>query len=215
MSVPMKRVPARNVGLSPTDRAFDRLVPKELRYLSKVHWTPIDVAIRATTLIRPTKRTRVLDVGSGIGKLCVVGAVSSEGMWCGVEQHAALVDVSRKLSLALGVAERTNFIHDDAFAIDWRDFDAIYLYNPFEFPLFPNTIIDRRQRELDLQVQVVRVQDRLASLRARARVITFHGFGGVMPPSYELVYQERIPVLGLDLVLWVQRARARAAVNLA
>lgn len=206
----MKRIPPRDVGMSTTDRAFDRLVPKELRYLSKVHWTPIEVAIRASSLLRPTKRTRILDVGSGIGKLCVVGAVSSKGMWCGVEQHEKLVDVSRRLSLALGVAERTKFIHDDAFAVDWRDFDAIYLYNPFEFPLFPNTV-DPRQRELDHQVQVARVQDRLASLRARARVITFHGFGGVMPSSYELAYQERIPGLGLDLVLWVQRAGTRAA----
>ena len=32
------------------------------------------------------------------------------------------------------------------------------------------------------------------------------GFGGGMPPSYELVYHERVSAVGLNLALWVQRA---------
>jgi hypothetical protein len=34
------------------------------------------------------------------------------------------------------------------------------------------------------------------------RVVTLHGFGGHVPPSYGLVYQEL--VAGSNLVLWVQ-----------
>lgn len=151
---------------------------------------------------------RVLDVGAGVGKLCVVGAMSSMGMWCGVEQHAPLVDAARKLSRAMRVADRTMFLHGDAFALDWREFDAIYIYNPFEIPPLPTTI-DRGHRI----ALVARVQERLASLAERVRVVTFNGFGGVMPPSYELMYQERMPVVGVDLTLWVQRAKDREAVE--
>jgi len=212
VSASMKPKPRRRrVGNSATDRGFDQLVPDELRHLSRTHWTPIEVAIRATTLLCPTTGMRILDVGAGVGKLCVVGALSSVGMWCGVEQHAPLVHAARRLARALNVAERTMFLHGDALAIDWREFDAIYLYNPFENPLFPVT---GDHGHSDYRLQVARVQDRLASLPERVRVVTFHGFGGVMPSSYELVYQEKMPTVGLDLVLWVQRAKARAKVEL-
>jgi hypothetical protein len=192
--------------MSTTDRAFDELVPDDLRHLSQIHWTPVEVAIRATALLSPGPHMRILDVGSGVGKLCAIGALSSAGMWCGVEQHEPLVAASRRLTRALGVASRTQFLQGDALAIEWSEFDALYLYNPFELPLFPDRTDGARQA-IEFRIQVARVQERLATLRGGTRVLTFHGFGGIMPPSYELLYQERIPVVGLDLVLWIQRSR--------
>jgi hypothetical protein len=127
-------------------------------------------------------------------------------MWCGIERHASLVTVAERLTRALGVAEHVRFVHGDAFAVDWSPFDAIYLYNPFELDPFA---ADSTRRADDHRAQIALAEDRLAGLRAGARVVTFHGFGGVMPASYELVYQERMPLLGCDLVLWIQRARAR------
>jgi SAM-dependent methyltransferase len=189
------------------DKAFDNLLPQELRHLSPTHWTPVDVAIRVTTLLCPTSSTRVLDIGAGIGKLCVIGALSTSSVWCGVEQHAPLVDAANRLARALGVANRTIFTHGDVFSIDWSTFDALYLYNPFEWPLGTRPTDPRRVEA------VARVQDRLAAMPGGSRVVTYHGFGGVMPSSYELVYQERVPSVGLDLVLWVQRARPRPVVG--
>jgi SAM-dependent methyltransferase len=194
--------------MSSTDEAFDELVPDELRHLSQNHWTPVDVAIRATSLLAPGPHMRVLDVGSGVGKLCAIGALSSAGQWCGVEQHESLVAAGRRLTRALGIANRTTFVHGDALAIDWSDFDALYLYNPFELPTFPDRH-DAERHALEFKVQVARVQDRLAAMSGGTRVLTFHGFGGIMPSSYELLYQERVPVVGLDLVLWIQRSRIR------
>lgn len=196
-------------GTTSLDRSFDALAPEELQHLSRSHWTPVDVAIRAATLLCPTAETRVLDVGAGVGKLCVVGAMGGAGTWLGIEQHAPLVDASRMLARKFGVAERASFLHGDALGIDWGGFDAIYLYNPFELPVFPMT----PGAPIDRRVQVARVQDRLAALPARVRVVTLHGFGGVMPGSFELVYQERVPGSGLDLVLWVQRVKAESGVR--
>jgi len=199
----MTRHPDRWGAPSGTDQAFDRLLPEHLRQLSHKYWTPVEVAIRATSLLCPESGTRILDVGSGVGKLCVVGAMSSSGLWCGVEQHEPLVHAARMLASTLGVAERTTFLHGDALAIDWHAFDAIYLYNPFESP--PSNV-DPRQHVTDFRAQVADVERRLATLRDRVRVVTLHGFGGAMPPSYELVYHERISAVGLNLALWVQRA---------
>lgn len=199
---PKGRCRRRRGELASLDHDFDTLVPHELRHLSAIHWTPIRVAIRAASLLCASKRARVLDVGAGIGKVCAIGALSGEGTWVGVEHHAALVDSAADLVRALGVADRTCFVRADAFSIDWNDFDALYFYNPFELQLFPESVAMPPR-----SVQIARVQERLAGLPNYTRVVTLHGFGGVMPSSFELLYHERIASAGLDLALWIQRTR--------
>ena len=204
---PYRRARRHAVDTSATDHQLDALVPGDQRHLSQAHWTPVDIAVRATTLLCPGPQTTILDVGAGVGKLCVIGAMSAWGVWCGVEQHAALVETANQLARSLGVSAYTSFIHGDALALDWRLFDAIYLYNPFELEPFPT---DPIRHEIDYRAQVAQVQERLGELPDGVRVVTLNGFGGVMPASYELVYQERFPTVGLDLVLWLQRhTRAR------
>jgi hypothetical protein len=144
----------------------------------------------------------VLDVGSGVGKLCSIGALSAFGIWVGVEQHAALVKTATELARILGVSERTRFVEADVFSIDWNQYDALYLYNPFEVKLFdvPGPMPPQ-------VVQVAQVQQRLAALPSGTRVVTFNGFGGAMPPTFELLYHEQVRGIGLDLTLWIQRSR--------
>lgn len=183
------------------DLAFDELVPSELRHLSRVHWTPVAIAARAVTLLCPWREMRVLDVGSGIGKFCAVGALSELGIWFGVEQHGSLVHVAERIARQLGIGDRTVFLNDDAFSIDWSEFDALYLYNPFEHALAAPGLSSMAGEN---EIQAARVRERLATLRRGTRVVTLHGFGATMPPSFNLVYHERVPFYGLDLVLWVQ-----------
>ena len=176
------------------DSELDRLIPAELHHLSATHWTPVEIAIRAVALLCPTNGMRILDIGAGVGKLCTVGALSARGLWCGIEQHGHLVTAARQLARMLRVEDRARFDHGDAFALDWSEYDALYLYNPFE-------------AGPDHALKIAHVEQRLAELPRGVRVVTLHGFGGTMPASYELVYQERVPTVGHDLVLWVQRAR--------
>lgn len=190
---------------SSLDRKFDGLVPRNLRHLSSTHWTPVRAAVRVASLLCAGKDTRVLDVGAGIGKVCAIGALSGEGTWVGVEHYAPLVESAAVLARSLGVASRTRFLQADAFSIDWNDFDALYFYNPFELQLFHDSEEIASPAE-----QVARVQERLAALPICTRVVTLHGFGGVMPSSFELLYHEVIPGVGLDLAMWVQRARRSA-----
>lgn len=192
---------SRSGGAS-LDRQFDRLLPDDLRHLSSAHWTPVRAAVRAASLLCTGKRTRVLDVGAGVGKVCAIGALSGDGTWVGVEHHGALVESATALTRSLGVASRTHFLQADAFSIDWHEFDALYLYNPFEQPLFR----DARS----LAGQAARVQQRLTAMPSCTRVVTLNGFGGVMPASYELLYHEALPGVGLDLALWIQRSRGVA-----
>ena len=185
-----------------SDAAFDRLVPPEFKHLSAVHWTPSDVAIRVAALLSPHADERVLDIGSGIGKLCITGALSSQATWVGVELSESLVLAARKLAELLGVAPRVEFVHGDAFELDWTSFDALYLYNPFEVSLTgPMVLTDG---ELAYQVNAARTQQRLAQLRRGTRVITLNGFGGLMPSTFRLQHRELLPRMQSELAMWRQ-----------
>jgi len=199
---------SHGLGITGTDHEFDRLVPSELRHLSNVHWTPVSVAIRATSLLDPKSGSRVLDIGAGVGKQCAVGALSSRAHWFGIEQHAVMVSAAKRLAATLGVADRTTFIHGDAFSIDWTDYDGLYLYNPFK--ISSAQLGSERERHRD----IARVQERFEAMGSGTRIVMLHGFGGVMPSSYELVHQERLSSSELDLVLWTKRFPRQARVRL-
>jgi hypothetical protein len=189
------------IDRSGVDRAFDALLPRDMRRLSRVHWTPVEIAARAVALLCTDRDTRVLDVGSGIGKLCTIGALSEMGTWTGVEQHESFVVHAERIARRLGADARTKFIHGDAFAVDWCDYDALYFYNPFE-RLFGTSSL--HGMDIDGAIQAVRARERLSRLRRGTRVVTLHGFGAAIPSSYRLMYHEQVPSYGIDLVLWVQ-----------
>jgi hypothetical protein len=183
------------------DHEFDELIPSHLRHLSRVHWTPLHIAARATALLCAGPDTKILDVGSGIGKLCIAGALSYPAMWCGIESIEPLVIASRDLAKRIGADEHTRFLHGDALSVDWKPFDALYFYNPFEVGVVQR---DPTNEELDFRVHIACVERRLAGLDAGTRVVTLNGFGGAMPATYRLEHHEPIPGWGHELALWIQ-----------
>lgn len=184
------------------DLAFDQLYGEHVRRMSTVHWTPVAIAQRAAALLAPAPR-RVLDVGAGPGKLCCIGALGFGGQWTGVERHAALVGAAVATARALDIADATDFVVGDADALDWRAFDSLYLYNPFEAVLFGAPHGIGEDGAGDFAAQVARAERRLAELAPGTRVVTFHGFGGAMPASFTRAARERFDEG--ELVLWVQR----------
>lgn len=186
------------------DAAFDRLYPDAVRRLSIVHWTPVSVALRAAALLAPIAGMRVLDVGAGAGKLCCLGAVVHGGTWHGIERDPALVEVAAATAHRLGIARCTRFVAGDALAADWRGFDSVYLYNPFESQRFGGGFA-RAAAGAGYAEQVAAAEARLGELAPGTRVVTFHGFGGEMPPGFALATLEEVD--GGELALWIKRSR--------
>ncbi|MGH2897879.1 MAG: SAM-dependent methyltransferase, partial [Solirubrobacteraceae bacterium] len=86
-----------------SDAELDHVFPDDLRERSVQHWTPVEIAVRAAELLAPGPDARVLDVGSGAGKLCIVGALVTGATWWGVEQDATLVAAANHAAWELGV----------------------------------------------------------------------------------------------------------------
>ncbi|MBI5596059.1 MAG: class I SAM-dependent methyltransferase [Elusimicrobia bacterium] len=190
-------------GRDVADFRFDLLVPPGLRRLSVTHWTPVQVALRAAELLAPCAKTKVLDIGSGCGKFCLIAALSSGGRFTGVEQRPHLAATAKRVAGELGAA-RASFVSGDMADLDWTLFDAFYLFNPFYENLMRSIRIDETVPSTGENFArcVSTVQAKLGGARVGTRVAMYHGFGGDMPPGYEQVTREALGTAFLEL--WVK-----------
>lgn len=192
-----------------TDHDFDLWLPDLVRHHSRRHWTPVGVAMRASQWLAERGVSRVLDVGSGAGKFCVVGALSGTMSFVGVEHRRSLVEAARSLATTFDVAERATFVHGDTSSVDFRSFDALYLYNPFE----ENLVASSQWIDASVDVNPLRffrsvskVEQLLSKMPIHSHVVTYHRFGGRIPDSYDL---ELARVAGTSLLrLWRKTRRA-------
>lgn len=180
------------------DATFDALYPSEVRARSQLHWTPVAIAMRAAELFDLGPEHRILDVGCGVGKACLVGMLASPVAWWGIEREPEQVEIATRAARELGLASRARFLCGEAWELDWSQFDGLYFYNPFppRPEAHPNAFV-RYGAFLD---GVVRAEERLAMLRAGTRIVTYHGFGGDMPDGFEL--RARVASGNDELQLW-------------
>jgi SAM-dependent methyltransferase len=185
-----------------TDAQFDTLYPTGHRFRSYNHWTPVEVAARACALLAPQSGECVLDIGSGVGKLCLVGALTTQATWVGVETEAQMIRVAEAAARRLRVGDRVRFMHADATEIDWSGFAAIYMFNPFAEGLLGARTNAAAHDRFSLNIE--RTRSQLARTRVGTRLVTYHGFGGQVPAGFELAHDE--PARQDRLCLWVRRA---------
>ena len=185
-----------------SDAAFDRVYPREQRRRSWIHWTPLDIAHRVCALLEPAKR--VLDVGSGVGKLCHIGALTTSASWFGIERDPEMVQIANEAAITLGVADRAIFTVGNIDELDWSVFDAFYFYNPYAEQLWSEELDPLARRDAYI-ANVSLTQQRLDAAAPGTRVVTYHGFGGELPATYEMVHRE--PAHEDELQLWIRRPR--------
>jgi SAM-dependent methyltransferase len=171
--------------------------------MSSSFWTPVSVATRAAELLVRCASTRVLDVGSGAGKFCIVGAAVTGAIFVGIERWAPLVHTARSATERLGI-DRASFLHGPFHTVDTTDFDAIYFFNPFERGAWTDRQLDDAVHRSDARfiTDIDRAEQLLRGARLGTRVVTYHGFGGEMPPEYRRERRERHHTGYLEL--WVK-----------
>jgi SAM-dependent methyltransferase len=193
---------ALSSGQRVADRDLDEVFPLDARRSSKVHWTPVAVAAHAARLLVDKPGMTVLDVGAGVGKFCLVAAATVRARIRGIEQRAHLVEIARDAAVKLGVV--VDFVHGTLDSQDAKTVDGIYLFNPFAENLSP--MRDRIDNSVELNPERFRrdvdaAERFLAAARPGTRVVTYCGFGGVMPDAYVLQLREWH---GSNLELWVK-----------
>lgn len=188
------------------DASFDRLYTAPIRARSAEFWTPVAVAFRAAQLLASQNVASVLDIGSGVGKFCLAAACACPDIeFTGIEQRPHLVNAARAAKARLGVTN-AHFFAGDATATPWIDFDGLYLYNPFEENLYlddnplDHTVELSRRR---LVADVRRVIAALVAAPVGTCMVTYNGFGGEVPATYDLAHIEGAGTNWLRV--WVKR----------
>jgi hypothetical protein len=201
---------ALRAGEEVSDDAIDLWLAEPYRCVSRRFWTPVEVGRTAARWIEDQGAERVLDVGAGAGKFCVVSALATNLRMTGIEQRHHLVVEASNLAHRFRVEHRCRMLLGTLERVDLAAFDALYVFNSFAENVYP------RHEQLDDRVELSarRLRDDLRTVEAAlarmalgAALVTYHGFGGVVPDTFDLVRDEQVG--SGSLRLWVKR-RARA-----
>jgi predicted RNA methylase len=179
---------AIRAGQPSADAAFDRALPPALREVSPHYWTPARVGRVAARWLREIDAQHVVDIGSGAGKFCVVAALLTRCRLTGIEHRASLVDAARDLAKAYEVSGRVTFVHGGLDAAASIVADTYYLFNPFgHYSFDSDQFVDPGVRFTteSQQRDVAATAALLERASAGTFVLTYNGFGGSVPSSYE------------------------------
>jgi SAM-dependent methyltransferase len=169
------------------DVAFDALLTPEVRRVSPRSWTPVPVATTAARWLESEGARRVLDVGSGVGKFCVVAASVTSLRLVGVERKVELVAIAEELASRLGVTDRVAFVRGELHDIDLSGFDALYFYNPLVEQVLALGDPARRKLSRRAAADVAYAEGALAALPIGTMLVTYHGFGGLLHEGWDLL----------------------------
>ncbi len=190
MYVNEKKLPANRYFTS--DSNFNTIYPERIRSLAVRHWTPLNVARRASFFLASENGARILDIGSGVGKFCLAGAYYSPGAhFYGVEQRKDLVTYAQAAANVLGL-QNVSFIHGNFTQLDLRNYDHFYFYNSFYENLAGTDKIDER---IVYSGELYNYYNRylykqLEQMPAATRLATFYSLEDEVPGDYHIVGSE-------------------------
>ncbi len=186
-----------------TDEEFDSIYPAEVKRLSKVHWTPIDVAKKATEWLVKNKSDKILDIGSGAGKFCFVAAIISGADITGIEQRKYFVDVCKKIQSKEQI-KNVKFIHDDIKNINLGYYKGLYFYNSFhELILDDDSVLKPALISEQLYFDYSHyLYEQFETLELNTRLVTYYGHINQVPNNYRLVDS----AFNNELKLWIKQS---------
>lgn len=200
------------------DDVFDSILPPRQQQLSKIHWTPLQVAKKAASYLAQKPGTKVLDIGSGVGKFCLAAAhYFPNAEFYGIEQRKDLVEIAKN---AKNISETSNayFKHGNFTQINFNDYKSIYFYNSFCENLVDKEVLCDFNNSGDL-IDMAHIDDLLEyslslynyysnylhkvldNMPSGTRLVTFHGSEIEVPYSYKMVEEH----FDKELRFWVRK----------
>lgn len=180
---------------------FDSLLEPDFQPLSSTFWTPLDIIQKTLDWLDITDDSKILDIGSGVGKFCITGNVLSKGQFTGVEIRKNLITESERITKELQLT-RAQFIHSDIKEVPFDKYNTFFFYNPFCEHLAINEIIDDT---LDLSSEnhcnyEAIISEKFNLLASGTKVVTYNSNQFIFPSSYRLKKMNKTG----DLVLWIK-----------
>jgi len=169
------------------DDDFDKIYPKKIARLSKIHWTSVEVAKKAAKFLVTNADSKVMDIGSGVGKFCLVGSATTPGQFFGVEQRQELVSIAQEIACKRGL-DRVHFINANMMDVNLKGFSSFYLFNPFYEHIDQAECIDKT-----IPLSIAKFTEyeqylfnQLNKMPTGTRIATYHVGNTQIPDSYQL-----------------------------
>ena len=177
------------------DTGFDSVLPMRYRALSTFHWTSVKVVYKISEFLGDCGQAKFIDIGSGVAKVCVALSFLTDWEIFGLEQRTRLHEIGKSI-VDENEIKRVHLINGNLIDLDWEGYDIFYFYNPFSEHTMPtNPLLIDSSIELNpifFKTYVDHVETRLKHLRAGTKLITFHGFGGVIPDGWKVLFDTEI-----------------------
>lgn len=172
-----------------SDEKFNLLYPEHIRVVSAKHWTPVQVAEKAAMFLSTHEGVRVLDIGSGAGKFCLVAAFHHPmAHFTGIEQREDLVQLCNALKEKLQLTN-VEFVNGNMRDLDFSPFDHFYFYNSF-YENIPGT------QKIDYKVKYSEelydfynreLYKKFDKTPVGTRIVTYHSLCYEIPKGFEIV----------------------------
>lgn len=178
------------------DVHFDYLYPDHIQQLSSVHWTPIDIARKASEFLSCAGH-KVMDIGCGVGKFCLTSAFFHPGTrFYGIDQRPALIKHANDTKKRLGLSN-VDFIQANITDVDFREYRSLYFFNSFYENLNALAGIDSTvNRNCDLyRFYTQLLYRKLNQQPSGCRLVTYYTKPEQIPPSYKVVEEFYHPEL--------------------
>ncbi len=181
--------PGREVDVR-EDILFDRFLPDAYRRDYFNFWTPLAVAAQVALWLDEFHIETVVDIGSGVGKFCIGAALASRSSFVGIEQRHALVSIARGIARELDLERRVRFVEGEFGEVTVPAAHCYYFFNPFGEGLLGD---DERLDDTTDVSEAKALRDiywaaqLLEAAKTGTYVITYNGFGGMLPRSYQVV----------------------------
>jgi predicted RNA methylase len=173
--------------ISISDEEFDAIYPEDVRDHSNRHFTSVFLSQKAAQYLANGEEKEILDIGSGTGKFCLVGATCTNAHYTGVEHRKYLSEIAQECANTF-VVPNVSFINANILDIDFKTFDAFYIFNPFLETHDKSARIDQSVSIKSSDFDVFRnyVYKELAKKDIGTRLATYWTADNQIPDSFEL-----------------------------
>ncbi|SFX00102.1 methyltransferase domain-containing protein [Cytophaga hutchinsonii] len=171
------------------DEEFDAIYPFEIRELSERHWTSVFVAKTAADFLCNQRPVKVLDIGSGAGKFCFVGAaLHPSSQFHGIDIRENFIQLSNNLKEQYAVAN-VSFFQQDALEMDLTGYGGIYFFNSFQEKIDPTSVIDHNSKvSVEQYIQYTNhIFNELNKVPAGTKLVTYYSEDFCVPGSFRLL----------------------------
>ena len=175
------------LNINVKDDEFNIIYPERIRKLAKRHWTPIAVAKIAAQFLVDKPGTKVLDIGSGAGKFCMLGSTYTKGHFTGIEQREYFYQLSNRLMQSYRLPN-VKFIHSNITEINFKDYNAFYFFNSFFENIDSTAMVDDTVKS-DIKLYLLYsqyVREQLSGMPTGTRLVTYWSDLKEVPIGYKI-----------------------------